>query len=149
MVRHSPQRQSLLLKIAARLLHQAELAGLGQVFHAPCNIRLGRNVAVQPDIFFVQDFRRGIIGEDQIYGIPDLAVELQTDASPSAEHIERRRIYLRFGVPELWLIDTSRHAVEAFLWSEIGYIPSGASQEPGCLRSALFPELHFSLAGLF
>ena len=147
--RHSPQHQMVLLRIAALLLQQTEPTGLGQVFHAPCNILLDRTVAVQPDIFFIHNYRRGIIGRDQVYGIPDLTMDIQSDTISSAECESRRKIYSWFGVPELWLVDSDRCMAETFLWSELGYVSTGVYGKFDRLSSSRFPELRLVLSEIF
>ena len=149
MARHSPQRQTIMLRIAACLLRQTERTGLGQVFHAPCNILLDRTVAVQPDIFFVHNYRQGIIGRDQVYGIPDLTVDIQSGDISYEECKIRRKIYLWFGVPEVWLIDSDRCMSETFLWSELGYISTGIYGKFDRLSSLCFPEIRLILSEIF
>ncbi|MDE2793822.1 MAG: Uma2 family endonuclease, partial [Gemmatimonadota bacterium] len=64
------QRISKRLQVA--LMRVLEDAGHGEVFHAPFLVEFpGTLDRVQPDILFVSDERREIIGEKQVLGAPD------------------------------------------------------------------------------
>lgn len=143
------RQQALTLKIAVRLYRRTEKLRLGRVFYAPCNILMDKGVVVQPDIFFVSDARCGIIGETMLYGAPDLAIEILSGPDRSLEYLSRKRLYSRFGVPELWTVDPKRRIAETFLWSELGYISTGVYGGTGKIRSVFSPELRLSLSGIF
>ena len=73
----------------------------------------GTDDRVQPDLLFVSNGRRTIIGEKQVAGAPDLVVEI---VSPSTAHRDRGirlDLYARLGRERLGQIDLdevfSRH----------------------------------------
>ena len=104
----------------SRRLHQAlmrilERAGHGEVFYAPVLVEFpGTGDRVQPDIFFVSNERRGIVGEKQVTGAPDLMVEI---LSPSTAHRDRGiklDLYARRGVREYWIVDPVEDVVDVW-----------------------------------
>jgi len=150
-------RESVAERLAARLRRQAEQNGLGRVFCAPSDVLLDKGVVARPDVFFVRERRRGAVGgcrgKERLYGVPDLAIDIQPDVRPDpaslAERSLRRRLYSQFGVPELWTIDPDRRQGEVFLWSELGYVSVGVRHVSEQIRSIRFPGISLSLAGIF
>ena len=62
--------------------------------------------------------RRGIIGEKQVTGAPDLVVEI---LSPSTEHRDRGiklDLYARRGVREYWIVDPIEDVVDVWRFED-------------------------------
>ena len=148
-ISYPPSRQAASLKIAAALLRHAEETRSGRVFCAPCNVLLSRNIVVQPDILFVRNDRRGIVGKSCLYGAPDLVVEVLLQTKKSSEYYSRKSLYSHFGVQEFWEADPARHTVETWIWSEAGFIPTGSYVESDRLTSFILPDLDLPLASIF
>jgi Uma2 family endonuclease len=76
---------------------------LGRVFVAPLDVVLdeARALIVQPDLLYVANERRGIIGR-RVYGAPDLVVEVLSP-NPRVGDLERRLgWFANYGVQECW-----------------------------------------------
>jgi Uma2 family endonuclease len=146
---YPPSHQAAALKIAAALLRHVEENRSGRVFHAPCNVLLSRNTVVQPDILYVRNSRRGIIGSSRIYGAPDLVVEVVAQANRATEYNSKKNLYSRFGVQELWAADPARHTVETWIWSEAGFVPTGNYGSSDRLASFILPDLDLPIASIF
>ena len=109
-------------RISSRLLH-ALMAILepahGEVFFAQLLVEFpGTGDRVQPDLFFVSNERRGIIGEKQVTGAPDLVVEI---LSPSTAHRDRGiklDLYARRGVREYWIVDPVEDVVDVWRFEQ-------------------------------
>jgi Uma2 family endonuclease len=81
---------------------------------APVDVVLDRERALvlQPDVLFIATERLAII-RDQVWGPPDLVVEI---LSPSTEHYDRTEKldwYRQYGVRECWLVEMRRELVTA------------------------------------
>jgi Uma2 family endonuclease len=146
---YPPNRQAASLKIAAALLRYAEKTQSGRVFQAPCNVLLSRNIVVQPDIIFVRNDRRGIIGKSLLYGAPDLVVEVLSQAKKSTEYYSRKSLCFHFGVQEFWEADPARNTLETWTWSEVGFVSTGSYGESDRLASFVLPNLDLPVASLF
>ena len=89
--------------------------GHGEVFYAPVLVEFpGTRDRVQPDVFFVSNERRGIIGEKSVTGAPDLVVEI---LSPSTAHRDRGvklDLHARCGVREYWIVDPEEDVVDVW-----------------------------------
>lgn len=86
---------------------------LGELFWAPVGVEFSATgEGVQPDLMFVSNERRGIIGEAEIVGPPDLVVEILSPSTASRDRSIKLRLYERQGVPEYWIVDPDGSAVD-------------------------------------
>ena len=88
------------------LAAHVEQSHLGVVCVAPLDVILDQetDLIVQPDLLFVAQARLEIV-KDQVWGAPDLVVEVE---SPTSEHRDRTlklTWYRRYGVKEYWQVD--------------------------------------------
>jgi Uma2 family endonuclease len=76
----------------------------GEVLIAPVDVVLDmdRALVLQPDIVWVDAARDQIVRE-RIYGPPDLAVEVLSPRPRIGDLTERVKLFLEYGVRELWL----------------------------------------------
>ena len=87
--------------------------GLGEVCVSPLDVVLDSDagLVVQPDVMFIARQRLSII-RDQVWGAPDLVVEV---SSPSTEYRDRTMKlawYVRYGVRECWFVHPNIERVE-------------------------------------
>ena len=113
------RHQRISKRMWAALVRVLENPGRGEVFHAPYLVEFpGTGDCVQPDLLFVSDERREIIGEKQVTGAPDLIVEI---LSPSTAHRDRGiklDLYARRGVRQYWIVDPVEDAVDVWRFGE-------------------------------
>jgi|SRR5712671_1026040 len=132
--------QQLVLKIARVLADYVEGTGLGQVGIAPLDVILDVDGAliVQPDVLFVAAARSSIIN-NQVWGAPDLVVEVLSPGTASYDRTEKLGWYRQYGVRECWLIDPVAGAVTVFDFT--GALPvARAANRSGAVRSAVLPD---------
>ena len=79
--------------------------GLGEVLGSHTAVRLEEGHTYEPDLLFVAQERRHIIGEMEVNGAPDLVVEILSAGTYYYDTGAKRAGYERAGVQELWLID--------------------------------------------
>jgi Uma2 family endonuclease len=79
--------------------------GLGEVLGSHTAVRLEEGHTYEPDLLFVAQERRHIIGEMEVNGAPDLVVEILSAGTYYHDTGAKRAGYERAGVRELWLID--------------------------------------------
>jgi Uma2 family endonuclease len=104
--------QEVTLKVARVLADHVESAGLGQIGIAPIDVLLDaeRGLIVQPDVFFIAAHRVRII-RNQIWGPPDLVVEVLSLSTASYDRGEKFGWYRQYGVREYWLVDPANSEV--------------------------------------
>ena len=104
--------QSVVLRMARLLSDHVDRGGLGQVAIAPVDVVLDsdRALIVQPDVLFVSNARLPII-RDQIWGAPDLVVEVLSIGTEGHDRREKLGWYRKYGVGECWLVDPADEQV--------------------------------------
>ncbi|HZR27125.1 MAG TPA: Uma2 family endonuclease [Vicinamibacterales bacterium] len=103
----SVSHQNVVLRLAMFLGLHNEANKVGQVLVAPVDVVLDvqKNLILQPDILVVRAERLSIV-KDQVWGAPDLVIEV---LSPSTAHYDRSEKfgwYRQYGVREYWLVDS-------------------------------------------
>ena len=98
--------QAIVLKVARILCDHVGPRGLGEVALAPVDVVLDleRALVVQPDVMFISNERRSII-RNQVWGAPDLVVEVLSLRTAARDRHEKLEWYRQYGVRECWLID--------------------------------------------
>ncbi len=143
------RHQRLSRELVDALLHYTRTRKLGEVLDAPCDVVLSDENVVQPDILFITVERRGIIGEANLNGPPDLAIEILSPGTRSKDLEIKRKIYAAFGIREYWIVDPEAETVDVLICSEQGYASAGLFRKSDHLSSPLLPELNLPLATLF
>ncbi|MBI4487295.1 MAG: Uma2 family endonuclease [Acidobacteria bacterium] len=141
--------QQLVLRVARLLSAHVEPRGLGEVAIAPVDVILDRERAlvVQPDVLFVSSGRLSIIRE-QVWGAPDLVVEVLSQRTREHDRGEKLGWYRQYGVRECWLVDVYADGVTVVDFT--GPFPEerGAhGSEP--IRSKVLPDLISPAFALF
>ena len=91
-------------------------SGLGRFYAAPADVVLSAHDVVQPDLLFIAAERADIITEANVQGAPDLVVEILSQSTAQRDWTQKRELYARHGVKEMWLIDPDAKIVwQAFL----------------------------------
>ena len=143
------KHQKVSLNLVVALFQHVKASGLGQILEAPCDVVLSAENVVQPDILFIRKERLGIIGELNLQGAPDIAIEILSEATRRKDLEVKRKIYAGFGVPEYWIVDPEADTVEVLVWSELGYVAAGVFRKPDRLSSPLLPDLKLPLSDIF
>jgi Uma2 family endonuclease len=109
--------QALLLGVATRLTRPVERHRLGVVAMAPLDVVLDKTdgLVLQPDVAFVASDRLHII-RGQVWGPPDLAVEVLSRGSVRYDRGEKLSWYGRYGVRECWIVDPLGDSVDVVVF---------------------------------
>ena len=121
---------------------------LGEVFDAPIDIILGRNVVVQPDLVFVARHRAEIITERGVEGPPDLVVEILSPSTQDRDRGPKQQIYARYGVQHYWLLDPKAKTLTQLVLENNVY-KLLATHGLGSIQLAPFSQLTIDLEEVF
>ncbi|MDK2931268.1 MAG: hypothetical protein PWR07_1399 [Bacillota bacterium] len=144
-VSHQEASKRLLMALAGWV----EGHGLGQVYCAPLDVVLSEYDVVQPDLVYVSKERSSIIKEANIWGTPDMVVEILSPGTARWDQEIKRQLYARFGVRELWLVDPQARSVEVAALKD-GALLSSQVYSPGAtLASPLLPGFALDVERLF
>ncbi len=143
------RHQRLLGEMYDVLLHHVRAKQLGEVLLAPYDVVLSDETIVQPDLVFVSNERLGVIGEANIAGPPDLAIEILSPGTREKDLEIKRKLYASFGIREYWVVDPDEQTIQVLVWSDQGYVSAGVFGKSDRLTTPLLPDLNLSLSGLF
>jgi Uma2 family endonuclease len=141
--------QSLVLKVARVIAEHVEPQKLGCVATAPVDVVLDRDKALvlQPDVLFVSTARLGII-RDQVWGPPDLVVEVLSHSTENRDRGEKVEWYRQYGVRECWLVDLYQESITVIDFTgdrPVKRVAKGIVT----IRSSVLPDLQSSGFGIF
>jgi Uma2 family endonuclease len=82
-------------------------------------------------------------------GAPDFVVEILSPKTAKLDRDNKRRVYARTGVRELWIITPETRRIEVFFLQKDAAAPAAVYGEKDSFQSTLFPGLHFDAAKIF
>jgi Uma2 family endonuclease len=85
-----------------------EINPIGILYNPPFDVYLiyrTQNDVFQPDLIVVLNANRWILTDAGAEGPPDLVVEILSPKTPALDLTNKKRVYARLGVKELWIID--------------------------------------------
>ncbi len=149
----TPAPRTLHQRIVANLLtalHQhVRQHRLGEVFVAPYDVVLATGTVLEPDVLFVSSSRLHYIGEDNLSGPPDLAVEVLSESTKRLDREVKLKQYALYGVSEYWLVDPEGNTVDVHRLKEGEYELAERLGFGDTLTSPLFPGLRLPVASLW
>ena len=141
--------QKTVLRISWLLHEHVEARRLGEVAVAPIDVVLdhARALILQPDVIFISAERAGII-RNQVWGAPDLVVEVLSAGSAHYDRTEKLGWYRQYGVRECWLADTD--AAELTRIDFTGAQPDvQVARGVASIRSVVLPDLTVRAVAVF
>ena len=152
---------------APNRLHQIMARNLTGIFHpffkgksceyypAPFDVRLPVGIkkgkfttVVQPDLSVFCDQEK--LDQRGAKGAPDLVVEILSPGNSRRDMKDKFEVYELTGVREYWIFHPIDSFVLPYLLNEEGkFIGLPSVHPPDILHSRIFPELSFSLEGIF
>jgi len=141
--------QTVALKLARIIGDHAEPRGLGRVAIAPVDVILDRELALvlQPDVLFVSTERSAII-RDQVWGPPDLVVEVLSPGTQAHDGGLKLGWYRQYGVRECWLVDLHQEQVTVVDFT--GAFPvERAARGADTIQSSVLPALETAASAVF
>jgi Uma2 family endonuclease len=120
----------------------------GVVVMSPIDVVLDaqRNLVVQPDIVFVRAERLGIC-RTQIWGPPDLVVEILSMGNARRDRTVKVEWYRRYGVRECWLVDAVAGSVEVIDLATAALACEFRGRD--IVRSAVLSRMRLRVADIF
>ena len=146
----SPERyhQDISRNIEFLLLKYLEEHPIGKIYDAPLDVYLSKHNVVQPDIFFVAKERYEILTAAGAAGAPTLVIEILSPSNRQLDLENKRKVYARCGVEELWIIDPEDHSLALYRLQENAE-NSVIYREPSTFSSTVFTGLEISLTEIF
>jgi Uma2 family endonuclease len=129
---------------------QLETHPTGEVFFAPLDVILSNHDVVEPDVLYVSNERRAILGT-WVHGMPDLVIEVASKSTRRRDERLKRRLYERMGGREYWVVDPDTEMVRVYRADAGAFArPVELSRERNdVLTTDLLPGLTLPLDRLF
>jgi Uma2 family endonuclease len=141
--------QRIVRNLSQLLCRHTAKPGMGEVFFAPFDVYLSPHDVLQPDLIFVSRANSGIIAEDGVHGPPDLVVEVLSSSTALLDKKQKRIVYARAGVRELWLVDPLLLQIQRYDFARDTAKPVQLIEESETFSTPLLPELTLSAAEIF
>ena len=122
---------------------------LGEIFYAPYDVYFDDENVVQPDILFIAKNRMNIIGEKNVQGAPDLAIEILSKSTAYRDLIQKKKLYSKFGVKEFWIVIPDEEAIEVFILKDSAYLLYRSYSKNETLESPFLTGFKIELKGIF
>ena len=137
----APRRdhQKVEARLGSRLHLFVDEHQLGVVYFAPRDVVLSDTYIVQPDLMFISNERMHIDTEAEVWGGPDLVVEILSPSTAARDRTVKRALYARHGVNEYWLVDADARTIAVLLLGEQGFEPVTTYGEGDTLVSPTLP----------
>ena len=124
------------------ILHEyLEEYPIRKLYHASFDVYLDEHNVFQPDIVFVSKARLSILTNAGAEGAPDFVVEILSPKTAQLDRVQKRQVYTRAGVQELWIINPERKEIEVYLLAKDAVTPVAVYHEKDEFGSAFFPGL--------
>lgn len=120
------QHQIILSNLVRALMGHVPSVAPGLLLFAPLDViladRPAETTVVQPDVLYIAPDRMALTSRRGIEGGPTLAGEILSPSTRTIDRVVKRRLYARYGVPHLWLVDPDARAIEAFVLERDRYV---------------------------
>ena len=145
------EHQRCILELALKLTPVVRERRLGEVFIAPIDIVIRRDPLLtrQPDLLFISNARRYIIGRQVIEGGPDLVIEILSPSNTRRELEEKLRDYQSINVREAWIVAMQGQTVEVLQLSAGSIERSGLYGLGDRIVSQVLSELQLTVNEIF
>ena len=146
-----PQRdhQRVQARLGSRLHLFVYENELGVVYFAPRDVVFSDTDVVQPDLMFISSERLHIDTEAEVWGGPDLVVEILCESTVERDRTVKRVLYAQNGVMEYWLVDPEALTVEVLGIGDRGFEPVDTFGESDTLVSPTLPGFSIRLDDIF
>ena len=141
------KHQHVLGQLYLRFSNHLKRCGLGVVFLPPYDVRFSIHSVVQPDLLVVRRERAAIVTKRNVYGSPDLVVEILSPSNRMQDLTTKAVLYADFGVPEYWIVDPETDRITINVLRDGQY--AALQGRGGLVRSEILPGLKVRVADVF
>jgi Uma2 family endonuclease len=135
--------------IQFEILKYLEREPRGIIYNAPFDVVLTDINVFQPDLAFFSQARRGVLTDKGAEGAPDLVVEILSPSTAKLDLDQKRVVYARTGVSELWIIDPEKLEIQVFNLRVDPDVPAATLRENDVLSSRFLPGFKLSVKTAF
>jgi Uma2 family endonuclease len=131
------------------LLNYLKEHPIGVLYHAPFDVYLTETDVFQPDILVILNAHLGLLTDAGCEGPPDFVVEILSPKTRRLDLENKKRVYARLGVKELWIIDPEPVEILVYRFEENAAEPVDRWHRSDSAASPLLPGLKIELEEVF
>ena len=134
----------------AILFREYERRAGGEVAMSPLDVIFSELNVVQPDVlYFVKERVHLLEGATRLRERPDVVVEILSPSTASNDKGRKMRMFARYEVPEYWIIDIKKRALEIRSLRGDFYNVTVKASGDDMVTSPLLPDFSFAVSRLF
>ncbi len=114
----------------------------------PIDVYLKDDEVYQPDIIFISNENKNIIGNN-INGVPDLVIEVLSPSNAYYDLTHKKNIYEETGVKEFWTVDPDEKTVEIYKNTNGTFLLFSKAKKSGTVNSKILAGLKIEIEKLF
>ena len=141
--------QDISRTIQFEILKYLEREPRGLIYNAPFDVVLTDLNVFQPDLAFFSRERREVLTEKGAEGSPDLVVEILSARTAKLDLDQKRLVYARTGVSELWIVDPDKLEILVFDLRADPDVPAATLRQNDVLRSQFLPGFELPVRTAF
>jgi Uma2 family endonuclease len=122
---------------------------IGILYNAPFDVYLTNIDVFQPDLIVVLNQNRFILIDAGAEGPPDFVVEILSPKTWQLDLVNKKRVYARLGVKELWIIDPEVSTVAVYRFEQNPADPVHVWTEADIATTPLLPGFSIRVASIF
>ena len=107
------QHQKISFKLSLLIGNHVLPNNLGEVRHAPMDVRLWEGKIRQPDVAFMSNEHLDRITE-KMWGVPDFVIEILSEGTAKIDRGKKYREYQKAGVQEYWIVDPFKQSITIY-----------------------------------
>jgi len=141
--------QDISRNLQTTLVNYLSAHPIGVLYDAPFDVYLTDIDVFQPDLLIVLNDNRRILTDAGAEGAPDFVVEILSPKTRQLDLVNKKRVYARMGVKELWIVDPDQEKIGVYRFDQDTSEPVaivGGQQE---ISSPLWPGLTIRLPEIF
>jgi len=144
----APNHSFVVMRLAQILGDHVESNNLGEL-HGDLDTVLDPFNVRRPDVLFVSNARRHLIGDKAVVGGPDLAIEVLSPSSVEIDREDKFEQYRKAGVACYWIVDPEMKTIEAWQLERGNYTLVGRGQGNAKVSLPPFPDLEIAMNRLW
>jgi len=141
--------QDISRNLGVTLANYLSARPIGVLYDAPFDVYLTETDVFQPDLLIVLNENRGILTETGAEGAPDIVVEILSPKTRDLDLVNKKRIYARAGVKELWIIDPDQKELIVYRFDRDPAEPLAILSGQEIISSPLLPGFAIRLPEIF
>lgn len=141
--------QDISRNLQAILVNYLSTHPIGVLYDAPFDVYLTEFDVFQPDLLIVLNENREILTDAGAEGAPDFVVEILSPKTRQLDLVNKKRVYARMGVKELWIIDPEQEEIFVYRFDQDSNEPAAKVSGQQEISSPLLPGLSMQLPEIF